>query len=707
MINRWLHSLSSYCFLFGISLCVYTLPHAAYSQQRATIDSAQAVLDTLTGASRAKALIFLAEEIRPVVPDSSLYYAREAKTVAQAYGLDREYGMADVHIGFAYFTKGDNASATTSFQKAMKWGTQKEINEVLAYAHYGLGMTGGVTGNLMEAMEHYQNSQALFGSLEEGEMLLLITSNLGNLFYSQKDYATAYGYFLKAYQQQNELGVSSAHALLNLGTTAGALDSVAEGIVYLHQALEEFTEENNQHRIAWTKSVLGSMYRMTDSLAKAEVYYREAEALAHTFDGQQILGICWTGLSLVYYQKGQLAEAYTYGQKGFEMATATQRAGLIGEAMRSLIEIQKARGNYADALDLAERRAKLNDSIVSNENFRATVRRESEFAAQHRVDSVTYAQQVERLAYQNRVRKQQWGLWAIGGGLFCCGLVILLQIRFSRLRQRSADEIALKNQMLQESNEEIEQQRDHLDKANSIKDRIFSVIAHDLRSPLNTLQSMLELFVLAPELDKQQRNEMIGQVGNRVNSLLYTLDNLLKWSITQMEGSLELQPQGIDLETIANETMEFHQDMSMHKGVTLAVDLPASLPMLWVDIDALRLVLRNLVGNALKFTSQSGKVSILAETTGKHIKVLVTDTGVGMDADTRDGIFGPGVTSKLGTNNEKGTGLGLVLSQEFIERSGGSIGVESALGIGSTFWFLLPVAPVETNTQTELASSLP
>lgn len=225
---------------------------------------------------------------------------------------------------------------------------------------------------------------------------------------------------------------------------------------------------------------------------------------------------------------------------------------------------------------------------------------------------------------------------------------------------------------------------------NAAKDKFFSIIAHDLKSPFNAILGFSDLLVLhtkAKEYNEvEQYAEMIQQSALRATELL---GNLLEWSLFQT-GRMSFKPGPIDIGTAIRETLTLLKDSSRQKNIGLAVDLPSAL-VVTADKNMISVVLRNLISNAVKFTYPGGQIVVSAIRTKTELVIKVKDSGVGIREGDLDKIFRIDENfSTPGTSNEKGTGLGLVLCREFVEKHQGRIWVTSEPGNGSEFCFTIP-----------------
>lgn len=245
-----------------------------------------------------------------------------------------------------------------------------------------------------------------------------------------------------------------------------------------------------------------------------------------------------------------------------------------------------------------------------------------------------------------------------------------------------------------ERTEELLMQTRRLEYEVDVKNRFFSIIAHDLKSPFNSLLGMTHLMSeRAGSLSKDKLVEYakaVNEAGDRVFELL---QNLLEWSRLQMEG-VKFDPRAVpfSLRDLAQENIDILTPMAMGKNITLTNSIQND--MAFADPDMAQSVIRNLVSNSIKFTPKNGKIEISSKQIDGMLQVTVSDTGVGLSKEQTDKVFAlDQKASTIGTAGERGTGLGLPLCKEMIERFGGKIWIESVPGEGTQFHFTLPIEP--------------
>jgi signal transduction histidine kinase len=236
---------------------------------------------------------------------------------------------------------------------------------------------------------------------------------------------------------------------------------------------------------------------------------------------------------------------------------------------------------------------------------------------------------------------------------------------------------------------ELKEVREKLRQALATKDKFFSIIAHDLMTPFNALLGFSSLLLTEAEtLSANERQEFIQDIQQASIQGHNLLTNLLFWASSQT-GKLEVNPITFDLEDVVKENVELLSENAKHKGINLLLSIENQ--QIFADKNMLDAVIRNLLSNAIKFTPTNGTIEISSKKEGNAVEISISDTGVGISAEDIDKLFKIDVNhTTVGTQREKGTGLGLILCKEFVEKQGGTIKIDSEKGKGSRFSISLP-----------------
>ena len=261
--------------------------------------------------------------------------------------------------------------------------------------------------------------------------------------------------------------------------------------------------------------------------------------------------------------------------------------------------------------------------------------------------------------------------------------------RVNRQKEILKKEVHEKTKELLAANEEVKHQAEVLKVSNYTKDKLFSIISHDMRGPLQQVREIFNMIELGYISADEFRNQLMPDIKERVNYVATLTDNLLHWAKGQMEG-IQVKSSVFNLSAIIHENINLLSAQALKKNIKLLSGMETST-CVYADQDMIKLVLRNLISNAVKFTPENGTIEVNTNVANEHVYVSVSDTGIGLTSDEIDKILHKEYFTKYGTAGEKGSGLGLMLCREFIEKNKGQLTIESKLNEGSIFTFSLIV----------------
>lgn len=280
-----------------------------------------------------------------------------------------------------------------------------------------------------------------------------------------------------------------------------------------------------------------------------------------------------------------------------------------------------------------------------------------------------------------------------GSGVALVVVLFRLRVAFVERQNKLLEEqVAARTSEVIQQREELQLQAEALQQANLQKSKLFSIIAHDLKGPLNTLKSVLTLIdpaiLTSADLDRIKK-----EISQRVEGISGAMENLLGWAYGQMELE-SVRPERVDVGRIGKEMLDLYTPIASNKGIMIESALPPG-QFAFADLNLLRAVLRNLVSNAIKFTRPGGAIILSAKLQQQELVLEVRDSGVGMEPDQLNNLFSPDRISTPGTGGERGIGLGLQVVQDFVSKMNGRLWVESKPGEGTSFYFAIPAAAAE------------
>jgi signal transduction histidine kinase len=406
-----------------------------------------------------------------------------------------------------------------------------------------------------------------------------------------------------------------------------------------------------------------------------------------------------------YSRQGAYQEALARHQEA--LCIATKQADAFGPVLR---ETNKAIADTYLAMNQPAAFARyyrqydsLQKAHERLENKNKIAEMQAQFEEEENEKKLQQVNQQRKVQAAQLSRQRTIGYFLIA----CIGLSVgfsAVLFSFYRLKQQSNRQLQEQNLIITQQYEELNQAHSRLNtlnekllasetelrKSNETKDKFFSIIAHDLRSPLATFTAFLSVL---SDKDQDFTPEQIIHVATRteksLRNLSALLNNLLQWSQSQM-GHTRYDPEAVWLHDAVQQMAGLLGDEAAHKGIQLTATVGQDL-FAFADRNMFSFVLRNLVSNAVKFTPAGGVICVTGTHQGEKLLVTVSDTGVGIPEESREKLFRLNSSfTTPGTQNERGTGLGLLLCKEFVERNGGSIWVESRVGEGSHFKFTVP-----------------
>ena len=257
-----------------------------------------------------------------------------------------------------------------------------------------------------------------------------------------------------------------------------------------------------------------------------------------------------------------------------------------------------------------------------------------------------------------------------------CGLTILIGLRYIK-----------KNYYISQGL--LKAKAEDLERINQTKNKMFSIVSHDLKAPIASIQGYLEI-LSEMDIDNQDRQKIKDDLMVMTQNTDMMLSNLLMWSTSQMEGII-VDKKLLNLSEAISPVIKVSQSIANRKGVELSYTIDPDL-QIPADKNMLQLVIRNILSNAIKFTHPGGSINLKSSCENSSCQIIIKDTGIGMSELTKAAIFSVKAQSSYGTKNEKGVGLGLSLSKEFTELQNGTIRFESELGVGTTFFITMPLS---------------
>lgn len=632
--------------------------------------------------------------------------------------------------------KKDREKAMAFAQKALELSQNKDYQKGIATAANNIGIILRDNGDYKKAIAFFQQSLDIFNNIEMTPNIADVCDNIGGSYYYQGNLNLALDYYFRALKirEQNHDGQGMASSYINLGLIYKEQENYEKALHYLFKGLNIVKELNNLDFQAIAYNNIGLCYKNTKRYDKAQDYYLKSlqikkqlgdkngialcynnlgslyeikgnynKALAYHFSSLKIkeelgnkrgLALSNASIGFCYYKKGNPEKALTYLDKAYEVGNEIGAVYIIMKASEVLKSIYYERNNYQLAYDYLNVYKNMSDSLLNSQNTQKSTRMmlEYEFDKKQRIQKIE--QLKNELNYKADINREVL-IRNIAIIVLLFFVVLAFVIYRSYLSTRKANKLlkAQKEQILAQR-DHIQKQKNNYQKLNQTKDKFFSIVAHDLKNPFHTLIGFSELLISNYDTygdeEKLKYLRIINDSSKNTHSLL---ENLLNWARTQTDN-IQYYPEKILVTEIINENLRFLKLNAEKKNIVLK-SMVKEESLLFIDKNMINTVIRNLLGNALKFTDSGGKVIIYTNDLGQFTEICIQDTGIGIKKDDIEKLFKiDEYHSTNGTLEEKGTGLGLIICKEFVEKNGGAIRVESQANKGSTFIFTVPKASI-------------
>jgi signal transduction histidine kinase len=549
---------------------------------------------------------------------------------------------------------------------ALKTGDKKSA--AVAYNHIGqvydqLGFPDRSLDNVLRALR-------LFEELGDKKNTAEAYKNIGNIFKELKDSRQAMEHYLKSLQISEKLGDQKniARIFNNIGNIYSDSNQKKEALEYYQKSLVIIETLNWQMGWLVARNNIACMYTEMGEPARSLEYNLKSLRMARKSGHRELIAVILSNIAVAYRILGQHKKALHYIYQALDIAKEIKNKTIIRNFYEELFYIYEAVKNYEKAFLYFKEYKKTNDEIFSEECQKNISQLWLKFKTEKKEEEIKQLTQDNRIQQLKLEHQELVRNFLLMVSLLVLGLAV---VTFNRYRTKKKAE-----RQLMESEQKLRAM-------NTAKDKLFSIIAHDLESPLNGL--ILSIGYLEKKYHALEEEEIKGfhhQIYDNANHIAKLLDNLLQWAVSQL-GRLEVEPEIFDLKPLTDEIITLMAPSANDKNIRLLSHINENT-LTWADKRMVETVMRNLVSNAIKYSNSGDEVHITSSSSEQFLEVVVADNGVGIPEEKRRTLFDPSIhNSTRGTAGEKGIGLGLVLCKEFVEKNGGSIRVESHNGTGA------------------------
>ncbi len=629
-------------------------------------------------------------------------YANQCSDLAEKLG-NWAKGMLYLRLAYLETMEGDYAEALQYDMRCANLYAQDNDSINLAKAYIDVGADYRDMGEYDDAYFYFVQSFSIAKNFSEvpntndSLNMAVALHNMGTVF-------TELGQFDLAYQHLIASEKISM-AIADIPGPAYSNDELGE----LHRKKGDYAEaEKNlltaaamahvlkiRFLLPRVKLHLANLYLDKGDYTKSLLYFDSVRNEQTNINNPFFLAECDLGIGQVMTKLGNYPEALKRYEKSLTTARALNARNLALSSYSALAALYELTKDYKKSLTFLRQHDALRDSIFSKSTMEKLLKDQIRFQTMNKDLEIEALSQVQQ--QQTSEIKRQELVQNVLVVVAVLSIIVLYTVYRSGQRRKRLNNLLLEHQ------EEIKKRSIELQQLNQVKDKFFSIISHDLRSPMNALAGTLDL-LNKQKITPEEFSSLTETLQVQFNHTRTLINNLLDWTFMQMD-KLKIQQEQVDLFKTTEDSFEALRNL-YPKDIHCENNIDPNL-IGWGDPNIISLVLRNLILNAIKFTKIGGRVWVDAEKKDADLIISVSDNGIGIKPEIQQFLFKRTSSySTRGTANEMGTGLGLILCKEFIEKNGGKIWLESKVGEGSTFFFTLPKyeKPVSSVPVEELAA---
>ncbi|PIB34155.1 hypothetical protein BFP72_01280 [Reichenbachiella sp. 5M10] len=584
------------------------------------------------------------------------------------------YATFQNRLGKVHYDQGHFQQAYAYYQLALAQADSFGVSHEKAEALQGMSHILWRYGDNVKSIQLIVESMALFRDLRDTASVITASHILAGIYVSTGEVDEAKEIYQRALSMaeasRDSLGMASSYEYL--GVVYFFKEEYAAAIAAYEQSLQMNLRLGQEIDAGVTYANIGEAYNYLQQYDQALVYFKKSEAVlgAHGFNSGLIF-VCYSR-GLTHMERDEYALALKYYQRSLALIAETGEAREKPRVLQLMADCYARQGRYQDAYHYHERYAEVHDSLLSvNRSIELLdIMGKYELEEKEKENELLTKEnewKQQELAHQEAVIKQHYFFGAVLFILLLIALVLAVKLYQIKILLTHADRT---------------------------KNKLFGFVAHDLKAPVANIQMLIDM--IKPELSQESEEvqELFEELNNASHSVSLLLNDLLSWSISQQEG-FRFTPSALVLKDAAAYCIELFQDQLEYKRLKIDDQLSAETRV-WMDDRALLAILRNLLSNAIKFSHAEGVIVFSASSSGGRVTFAMEDHGVGMSQEQVDKIlYTQEFVSRRGTANEKGSGLGLNLVKEFVEKSKGKFWIDSKLGEGTKISIRLDAASIQ------------
>ena len=636
--------------------------------------------------------------------DTSFIFAKNAIQLSKDLNYIFGYAYALKQIGLVYKYMSEYDSALYYYYKSINLFDSLEIDSERASILNRMANVYKRKGQFEKSLESFLLSLDISRRINDTVLISAIYNNLSVLYRNMFEYDKALEYQFMNLDILRKLGLDDniPIVLMNIGTIYKHKQDFNQALNYYKEALDLIPMSVNNYDKLLLLHNIGVIYQKKARYFEANNYYQKALQLEQKIGEKSLRIYTLQGIGNVLIKTGKFSEGEKYLKESFQLAKKIGDLPKQSVVAYDLQDAYEGQNQYKKSLEYLKLYNTIKDSIFNEEYIKQVTSLEQKYEAEKREQQIAFLEKeqiIQKLELSKRKIEAKQKSFQRNILILISILAISLLVYYfnDNKKRKKLNQILLKqNKKITEQRTEIAQRNDELIESNKTKDKLFQIIAHDLRSPLVSMDSITQLIPYwVEEQDYDSLKRLSKTLELSVNNVLSLIDNLLNWALNQ-QGKFPYKPENLRLKENIIETVEAYRPIAEIKNIDLKFTFSKDV-MVFADRNMLFTVMRNLLNNALKFTPEKGEIIVGIDSNQQFAKVWVKDSGIGISKEKMEMVFELANGHGKGTKGETGKGLGLFFCKEFLTMNNGDIFIDSVKGKGTTITFTLPLFNIAEN----------
>lgn len=631
----------------------------------ALLPQIQSISDTLFFNKAIEKLRSLVDKERYAIADQ---YSDQLIEIAHKIQYTKGMGWAYSQKAYSFHERDQYPKALLNYEKGIVLFGKIDDAAGQAFVNFNISRIEEKKGNYSKSIDYLMKANTYYEKNHDTIILSSSFNNLANAYAGLGDFELARNYYKKSIKLSKLTNPSKVSILMNNLALLYVENKIVDSAkVLLNESLQIGKQNNNIRSVAQSYSILAKVALYNKEFDKSQKYYDSTLIEGSKADWKILLVNAKQQMGLIALKRKKYKKADSLLAIARKEFSALKLAPLLLKNYKFSIKLDSTRGDFIKAFEWQKKYLELSDKRTSE-----IMSKKIEKAEERHKEELEYLRLIDEQEKEEQETKEALFQYRVFSFVTLGILLIILVFLILIIRARKERKCYIKE----------------LNTSNQIKNKLFSIISHDLKNEIHGLEGSLNL-LNDNSISTEEFKEIVPLLANRTHQTSILLNNLLNWSKSQLK-ELNAKPTTFDITEVICDKFKFFNAKAEQKNIKLINKLHPTT--IYADKDMFAIVSQNLIANAIKFCNSGDSITLLSQEKDKYYEICFQDTGIGINPNHMDKLFAEETFTTIGTQNESGTGLGLKICNELIQLNNGKIEVKSTLGQGSTFCVLLPKA---------------